>query len=354
MIKITKKYFLLISLIFLLPDVYSQWEGWAPAIEDSMEAFKDLFALEEALNMTLVADLKTCRRNRADGEYQEASMTIEVSDSFRLTYPVRLKARGIYRREICAMPPIWLNIRYSGIETTELAGIRRMKMVFMCKFNDQYAEYLLREYMVYKLYNLITPYSYRVRLINITLIDTGKDNKETKGWAFLIEPSEMLERRLDTKEIKSDDLSMRTVNQEAMDRLAMFQYMIGNLDYSVTGRHNLKIFASRGEGPHGFIPVPYDFDFTGLVNAVYAFPNEKLNLRSVRERYFLGPCRDELSYKRAIESMEAVRDELESTIWAFDHLDEEARFDMIGFIESFFATALNERFIEREISPRCK
>lgn len=354
MIKITKKYFLLISLIFLLPDVYSQWEGWVPAIEDSMEVYEDLFGLEEALNMTLKTDFKTFRRKRSDGEYQAAAMTIEVSDSFRLIHPVRLKARGIYRRENCAMPPIWLNIRYAGIETSELNGIRRMKMVCMCKFNEAYSEYLLREYLVYKIYNLVTPYSFRVRLLNLTLVDTGKDNKETKGWGFLIEPTEMMARRLGAREIKSDDLTMRTVNQEAMDRLAMFQYMIGNPDYSVTGRHNLKILASEGSGPHGFIPVPYDFDFTGLVNAIYAFPNEKLNLSSVRERYYRGPCRDQLSYDQALESLEAVRDEIEATIWAFDFLSEEARFDMIGYIESFFGTALNERFFDREISPSCK
>lgn len=349
------KIIITVSLFFAASNIQGQWEGgWIPAIEDSMEVYNDLFGLEEALNITMVTNFKTFRRNRSKGEYQAAAMTIQVSDSFKMVHPVRLKARGIYRRDNCAMPPVWLNVRYSGIESRELSGIRRMKMVCMCKPNDRYGEYILREYLVYKIYNLLTPYSFRVRLINLTLVDTGKDNKEQKGWAFLIEPAEMMARRLDAKELKSDELSMRTVNEEAMDRLAMFQYMIGNPDYSVTGRHNLKILASQVSGPHGFIPVPYDFDFTGLVNAIYAFPNETLELSSVRERYFRGPCRDGVSYEKALASLEAVRDEIEATIWAFDKLEEEARFDMIGFIESFFNTASNEHFIDREISRTCR
>jgi hypothetical protein len=164
----------------------------------------------------------------------------------------------------------------------------------------------------------------------------------------------LMAKRLHAKVIKSDKLTMRTVNEEAMDRLAMFQYMIGNPDYSVTGRHNLKILSMQTLDPSDFIPVPYDFDFTGFVNAHYATPNETFPIGSVKERYFVGPCRDRASYDSAIAAMQAVRDEIESTIWAFDYLNEEDRFDMIGYVESFFNTAENERFIDREISETCK
>jgi len=326
-----------------------------PAVDTSQLMYGELFNREEPLKLTLKSDFKIIRKSRTKEFYVPADMTCYLDDSLEVSYPVRIKARGIYRRETCRMPPIWLNIRYSGIETEELSGIRRIKLVNICRSGGHYSDYLLREYLVYKIYNLVTPYSFRVRLIDLKMIDTGKDDRETQGWAFLIEPDEMMARRLQALEITSDELAMRTVNQEAMDVLAMFQYMIGNPDYSVTGRHNLKILDKMTTGGSSdYIPVPYDFDFTGIVNAVYATPNEKHGISSVKERIFVGPCRDQESYEKAIAALEIARDEFESHIWFLDYLSEEDRFDMIGYIESFFATAENERFIDREISSTCK
>ena len=325
------------------------------SMDIEQEMYGDLFNKEEPLKMTLKSDFKTIRKSRTKDLYVPAEMTCYLNDSLQDIHPVRLKARGIYRRETCAMPPMWLNIRNSGIETEELSGIRRIKMVNICRSGGHYSDYLLREYLVYKIYNLVTPYSLRARLVDLKMVDTGKDDRETQGWAFLIEPDEMMARRLQAREITSDKLAMRTVNKEAMDVLAMFQYMIGNPDYSVTGRHNLKILDKMTTGGSSdYIPVPYDFDFTGIVNAVYATPNEKHGISSVKERIFVGPCRDQESYEKAIAALEIARDEFESHIWFLDYLSEEDRFDMIGYIESFFATAENERFIDREISSTCK
>ena len=324
-----------------------------PDVDISLQVYGELFERDEPLKLELKSDFKTIRKSRTKDVYLPADMTCHVNESLQVTHPVRLKARGIYRREHCSMPPLWLNIRYSGIETEELTRIRRMKLVNVCRSREHYSDYLLREYLVYKIFNLVTPYSFRVRLIDLKMVNTGKDDQETQDWAFLIEPDEMMARRLQAEEIPSDELSMRIMNQEAMDLLAMFQYMIGNPDYSVTGRQNLKIFDLQTPGIRDYIPVPYDFDFTGIVNAVYATPNETHGISSVKERVFRGPCRDRQSYERAIGALNAVRDEIEATIWAFDYLSEEERFDMIGYIESFFATAENERFIDREISARC-
>jgi hypothetical protein len=347
---------LFLILFFLSPwtILEAQWEFEDPGYEDSLEVYEDMFGLEEPLNLTLKFNIKTFRRTRTQEKYHTTEMICMVNDSFRVTNSVRVKARGINRRDNCTMPPFWLNIRYSGIETEELDGIRRMKVVTRCRESKQYLDYVLREFLVYKIYNLVTPYSFRVRLINMKYVDTGKDNRESQCWGFLIEPGDMMARRLHGRLVNSDVLSMRTVDREVMDRLAMFQYMIGNGDYSVTGRHNLKIMALEPPGPTSFLPVPYDFDFTGLVNAQYAVPGEALGISSVRERYFLGPCRNESSYLKAIQELELVRDEIEALIWSFDYLDEESRFDMIGYIESFFNTAGNERFIERNISTSCR
>ena len=340
-------------LLFLFIGIKAQGDGKSSSFEYSCEVYEDLFGLDEALNLTLKFNIREFQKTRAEEEYHAAEMTCNANDTFQLTTPVRVKVRGIHRRDYCLMPPFWLNIRYSGIETDELMGIRRMKVVTRCRNGKSYAGYLLREYLVYKIFNLITPYSYRVRLINLKYVDTGRDNKETQDWAFLIEPDDMMAARLHARVIKEDMLAMRTVNPEVMNRLAMFQYMIGNGDYSVTGRHNLKILAMETSVPAGFVPVPYDFDYTGLVNAHYAVPNENLGTHTVRERYFLGPCRNRNCYDYVIRELEGLKDEIEALIRGFEYLEEEDRLDMIRYIESFFKSASDERFFEREISSTC-
>jgi hypothetical protein len=332
----------------------AQQEGVTTTFEDTLEVYEDLFKETEPLHLTLKFNLKKFQRTRREEKYQPAEMTCHVCDTFNVTHPVRVKARGIYRRDNCTVPPFWLNIRYSGIEARQLQGIKRMKMVIRCRKAKQYEYYVLREYMVYKIYNLVSPYSFRTRLVRLEFIDTGRNNRVSEDWAFLIEPEELLASRLGGKAIKSDRLSMRTVNQEVMDLLAMFQYMIGNGDYSVTGRHNLKILALASPAPQGFIPVPYDFDYTGLVNTHYAVPGEALGISSVRERYFLGPCRSPERHRSIISKLEAYREEIIQLILDFEYLDDAQKMDMVAYIQSFYNEAESERFIERSIVSTCR
>ncbi|MFO7933514.1 MAG: hypothetical protein R6U78_05480 [Bacteroidales bacterium] len=325
-----------------------------PSFRDMLEVYEELFADPEPLHLTLKFDVKKFQRTRRKEKYQPAEMTCTVNDTFRVTYPVRVKARGNFRRDNCTVPPFWLNIRYSGIEVPELKGIKRMKMVIRCRQAGQYKNYILREYLVYRIYSLISPYSFRTRLVKLKFIDTGRKNRMTEDWAFLIEPQDLMARRLNGTAIKSDGLSMRSVNQKVMDLLAMFHYMIGNGDYSISGRHNLKILALDSPAPPGFIPVPYDFDYTGLVNTHYAVPNEDLPIKDVRERYFLGPCRSPERFQRIIRQMESHRDEIIRLIMDFEYLDQKEKEDMADYILSYYQEAASNRFIEWNILRTCR
>ncbi|MGW8317534.1 MAG: hypothetical protein ACWGNV_18195 [Bacteroidales bacterium] len=330
-------------------------QEYVPTFEDTLEVYEGLFSREEPLDLTLKLDLKQLQRSRRDEKYQDAEMTCHVNESFDLTHPVRIKTRGNYRRDNCTYPPFWINIRHSGIEADSLHDVVRMKMVVRCRSSKQYESYILREYLVYKIFNLITPLSYRVRLVRLTYIDTGRKNEETEDWAFLIEPDELMEKRLQGKMIKSDHLSMRTVNPHVMDDVAMFQYMIGTSDYSVAGRHNLRIIAVKDpDQPQGFIVVPYDFDYTGLVNAHYAVPREGLPITSVRERYFLGPCRSEEEYKAVVDEFATYYQPIIKYLENFEYLEEAEREDMIEYIKDFYRTSGKNDFISRRILSTCR
>ena len=327
---------------------------YQPTFEDTLQVYEGLFEYEEPLHLTMKFDLKTFKKTRRDEKYQPAELTCQVNDTFQITHPIRIKARGIFRRDNCTFPPFWMNIRYSGIESENLNGIRKMKVVIRCKKSEQYENYILREYMVYKIYNLITPYSLRVRLVKLRFVDTGKDNQATEDWTFMIEPSDHMTKRLNSVFIKSDQLSIRTINRGMMDMVALFQYMIGNGDFSVTGRHNLKIMTLKDQEIPGFVPVPYDFDYTGLVNAHYAHPRESLGIKTVRERYFLGPCRNRNIQIEAIRNFAAYRDEIIDYIDAFEYLDDNEKADMIGYLESYFSESVDEKFIEDHIATTCR
>lgn len=328
---------------------------FVPTFEDTLEVYEGLFSTDEPLQLMMKFDVRNFKRTRRKEEYQPAEMTCIVNDSFRVTHPVRIKARGIYRRDNCSLPPFWLNIRYSGIEADSLRGIRRMKMVVRCRHSTPYENYILREYLVYKMYNLITPYSFRVRLVRLTIVNTGNDNEVSSDWAFLIEPEELMAKRLNARVVKLNELSMKTVNSTLMDELAMFQYMIGNGDYSITGRHNVKILANNStSGPYGFIPVPYDFDYTGLVNTHYAIPNESLGTKTVRERYYMGPCRSGPVHRHAIQKLILDQDEIVELITNFEYMEEEEKMNMIAYIAGFFVEAEQESFIRKRIASTCR
>jgi len=346
---------IIISFVFLLFIASSLRAQYEFSFEDTVAVYEDLFYLEEPLNLTLEFNIKEFKKARRKDEYHKATMTCNVSESFHVIHPVRVKARGEFRRDYCEMPPYWINIRYAGIEADSLRDVTKIKMVTRCKKSGVFEQYVLKEYLTYKIYNLLCPYSFNVRLVRMKYINTGGKKVEvTEDWGFLIEPQEMMAKRLGAKMIKSDKLSLRTVNREIMDLAAMFSYMVGQGDYSVTGRHNLKIMALANPPPQGFLVVPYDFDYCGLVDAHYALPGETLGINSVKERYYLGACRDEAILMETIKKLADSKDEILDMIMEFEYMDEEARLEMVAYIDSYFAESEHKRFVASYLTPTCR
>jgi len=355
MIKVFTMRTLLITILFVFAGfpLLSQQES-VPSYEDTVAVYEDLFSAEEPLYLTLKFDVKALKKKRHQDVYHDAEMTKKVGGDIQESYSVKITATGTFRRDFCTLPPISLQVAHAGIAADSPQDLIRMNMVLPCKNAAQYEPYVLREYLAYKIYNIITPLSYRVRLVRLSIIDTGKDNEVTEDWAFLQEPDELMTLRLDGKMIKNDELSMSRVNPEVFNSLSMFQYMIGNADYSVTGQHNLKILALKEYGPTGFIPVPYDFDYSGLVNTDYALPGEDLGTTSVRERYYLGPCRPNQVHNETIQELAQFEDDIMAYIKAFEYLDDKEKVDMIEYLDSYIKESKESWFIDRKITSTCR
>lgn len=349
-----RRYIILILTALISAFPLAGQDDYIPTFEDTMAVYEDLFELEEPLNLTLKFSVKELQKTKWKETYLPGEMTCHVNENFHVTHSVRIKARGEIRKQICFAPMFVVNIRHAGIEAEDLEDVIKMKMVHRCKSSNMYRSYVLREYLVYKLWNLLSPYSFNVRLVKLKIIDTSRKDRESEDWAFLIEPESMMAERNNCMPIKSDKLSLKTVNNEWMDKVAYFSYMIGQSDYSVTGRHNLKILTSKEYGPTGFITVPYDFDYCGLVNAEYAEPGENLGIESVRERYYLGACRSEEVHMETIKWLASYREKMIDLINSFEYMEESDKKDMIAYIDSYFEQSEYNGFIDRYIQSTCR
>jgi len=334
--------------------IFSQEEDTDHFYSDTLSIQVDLFSEEEPLDITLKFDIKSYQREKMKGEYLPVQLTYHVNDTLDINKKVRVKARGEFRRGHCNLPPFWLNIKKAKAGNKLLKGTKKIKIVTHCRDSKQYAQYVIKEYLAYKIYNEISPYSLRVRLVNMKYIDTGRKNKETSSWAFMIEPEDMMAERVGAVPIKSDVVSMRYCDTLMMDVSALYMYMIGNGDYSVAGRHNLKLIRRQDPNMPLPVPVPYDFDYAGIVNAFYAIPGDNLGLTSVTERYYLGPCRDDHHYITAIDQIQRNKDNILELVISSPYLDEKTRKEMIKYLEGYFSLAEKPENLLTNLKSTCR
>ena len=321
---------------------------------DTFSTSIDMFEVAAPMDITLTYDMKAFQRDKNKDEYRDVHFLYQFNDTTAIEHILRIKPRGQFRKGHCSYAPFWLNIRKADIVNENLQEVKKFKVVTKCKGGKDYSEYVLKEYLTYKIYNLLSPVSFRVRLVHLKYIDTGRKNKETDSWGFLIEPEEMMAERIDAIVIKNDEISMRFMRKEEMDLAALFQYMVGNPDYSIAGRHNMKLLGLPGFGTVGYTPVPYDFDYTGLVNTEYALPGENLGITTVRQRYFLGPCREDQEYQVAIDHIHSHREEILELVSDFPYMSDRHKNEMIAYLEDYFHSASNQNFIESKLKSTCR
>ncbi len=347
-------FILVLSLLVQVPGtLFSQIKQEHVRQVDTIETSLDLFGETEPMHITLTLDLKSYQREKYKGEYMPVHFNYQLNDTLHLEKEMQMKARGEFRRNHCSLAPFWLDIQKVHLKDEELQDIDRIKIVTHCKDSKAYERYVLKEYLCYKIYNVISPVSFRVRLVRMTYVDTGRDNKVTKGWAFMIEPVKMLAQRTNAQELKRDNITSRFLRPEEINILALFQYMIGNTDYSVPHRHNVKILGLPGFGTAGYTPVPYDFDYSGLVDSYYALPSEYVGTKTVTERYFLGPCRRDNAYMPAIEHINLYREEILQLVRDFEYLDQKDKKGIITYLEEYFILSAYSKSLIRSFQSTC-
>jgi len=330
---------LLFFSIFLFGWPFLSWAQdplFEGPIEDTLEIQLDLFETDTPLDITLTFDMKSYQRSKMKGEYIPATFSYTFNDSVRINKSTRIKARGEFRRGYCYYAPFWLNIKGSGLKIGENKEIKRMKVVTQCMRSHSYADYIMKEYLAYRIFELLTPASFRTRLVRITYVDAGRKNKETKTWGFILEPEEMLAERMNGVVVKDLIPGINRMEREAMNLVSVFEYMIGNPDYSIRGVHNVKLSGLPGYKSVGYTLVPYDFDYSGFVNAIYAIPADELPIKTVTERIYLGPCREREEYRKTLDHVLEFQEEIMLLVSSFPYLSKGQKKEMRYYLENYF------------------
>jgi hypothetical protein len=320
-------------LVILLP---ANGQGEDSTGVNTVSKSYGMFQDEDILDVTLRFDMTTYLRKKPKDDFLKAEMTIVRGQTDTLKRDIRLKTRGEFRNSYCSLAPIELNFKKVSFGYSDLDSIKKIKLVNQCSWGNASESYILREYLVYKMFSVLTDSSYKVRLLRITMIDSEKGRKPITQYGFFIEPDDRLAKRLNLVELKTARLTQKYIFPDVMDRISIFNYMIGNYDWSVPGPHNIRIFKAYMTNTQLGVAIPYDFDWTGVVNASYALPAENVGTETVRERLFLGICRSEDVFRARLNDFARHKDDFYKIINDFPYLKPREKADVINYLDQFF------------------
>lgn len=254
-----------------------------------------LFDSETPLDIGLRISIKEVSKSKQDSVYLPHQLYYRNSSGTYDSVKAALKSRGNFRLQECHFPPLWIKLEKKDIKGTPFEGNKKLKLVLPCYNETGNNALILKEYICYKLYEVISPYAFKTRLVNIDFTEQrGKKDKQFQLKGILIEDLEATAKRLHGKAKENIKLAPLALQDTGALRFAFFQFMISNTDLSTAYQHNTKLLQIE---PRGYFSIPYDFDMSGVVDARYAVVSQvaeqQLSTQSVRERLYRGWCRGE-------------------------------------------------------------
>jgi len=323
----------------------------APAAASGQKLFKRT----EPLEITITTGLAKLIRDRdsTDRVRHPAELAYKDSSGAFVKVPVTLRTRGHFRRQVrnCDFPPLKLELTKAAASKTIFEGNRTLKLASNCRPpNAEYEQYILQEAVLFRMYTLITPWSYRVRLARVTYQDSTGKAKTVQSWAFLVEDDNDLAQRRNTKTIDQKGARFEDLEPDTWGYAELFQYMIGNTDWSVSALHNITLLK---DSVGTVVGVPYDFDWSGAVNARYAFPNSQLPIRNVQERLWRGDCRSVEELTPLLDHFKQRRAALDSTYLTLEPLAPAVKERMRKYFQEFWTFIDNPKRVAAEFKRTC-
>ena len=317
----------------------------------------NLFEVNDILELTLVQNIKALKKDiDEDRSYHPAQLSYMDRDNQKVTLNVSVKTRGKTRRNsrLCDSPPLAIKFNSAETKGTIFRKQKKLKVVTHCKRKKViYEQYLLMEYLDYRLYNILTEMSFRVRLALITYVDSKEKYKLLKKYAFFIEDEKKMAKRNNGKLDESKYKYWVFQKKEAQILLSVFQFMIGNTDWSISRRHNVKIIRAGSESK--LFAVPYDFDMSGIINTIYARPHEKLQnkIKDVRSRLYRGLCRKQEEFTPVIVRFNKKKEEIYALYKNFPPLNSRHKKNTLRYIDRFYEIINKPRLVKKYLVENC-
>jgi hypothetical protein len=327
-----------------------QTTGIPAPVVNSSHSGKNLFEDNGILNITLKGNIHKLLDDReGEARYYPVILSYKGEDS-EISIHINVKTRGHFRRDKanCSYPPLLLTFSdTSGNPLTIFPEHSSLKLVMPCKGD----KFVVHEWLVYKLYNLVTPESFRARLVKVTLEDGNNKKMPSPFYGMLLEDEKQMAKRNNSILIKKKTKPYGTMREPFL-RMAVFEYLIGNTDWSVEYMQNVKLIAA--DSTSAPVTVPYDFDLSGIVDAPYALPAPELKMNSVRERRYRGYC---VQNMKIFDSTIALYNGLRKNIYSLYNdcllLDDKYKKQTLLYLDQFYSTINNPKKMQKELGYPC-
>lgn len=323
---------------------------------------KPLFQDDEVLKAVLTAPIAQAyaQRDQDVRIYLPGQWTYANGDGETKRLDVSIRTRGLFRRLNCALPPLQLNFKKKQVKGTLFAGQNKLKVVAPCQNGPRSQQQVVLEYLAYRTFEILTEKSFSTRLIRLSYVDIDEKKVPWTDLVFVIEDDDDMAKRLDLVKLGVTSNRFDQLDHPSAALVDLFQLLIANNDYSLLegpeGRpccHNTEILAPKDDADRR-IPVPYDFDMSGLINARYAAPPSHMPIKMVRTRYYRGLCQPPGVLEEAIDHVRSKRGEILSLYENTRELEPRRKKRTLRWLEDYFEIFENPKRLEKEIVGRCR
>jgi len=337
------------AMLQLIKKIFSLALLWVAVQANASPLFDD----NAVIDVELTGPIGSLTKNKDDRTEQ-----LFVLKANGVEQDVQIRVRGKSRLRLCKFPPLRFNFSESDTEQTVFAGQNKLKLVTHCRSNDAAQVDALQEYAVYRIFNIISDVGYRVRLLRITYRDTDERRKDNliERYGFLMESQSELAARVGGQPVNVTGISLRSLDEDHTAAVYIFQYLIGNTDWSFVMADEDDVCCHNGDIldiDSKRYYVPYDFDLVGLVNSKYAYPDPSLPIRKVTQRYYLGFCTSRDTLQSALGIIKSHKEEILGVLSDIPGLPEKDRKRSIDYLDQFFTRADDEEKMLKSFERRC-
>jgi hypothetical protein len=339
-------------LLLLALSLQAEWVGAG--------GFDPLFASNTTLQIMLDGPFALIEGERDKNKEYPGNLTYSDADGKSVVLAVVFQARGNFRlrKDVCRNSPLWLNVKTREAQGTLFENQNKIKLAVQCSPRPSYADYLFREYQAYRLFGQLTDRSFATRLVQVTYRDSGNARRSGSTLGFFIEHHARLAQRLGLNDSQVEQISLGQLDPVQANLVDTFMYMIANTDYSMlVGEdgedccHNIRPLKDNNER---YVPIPFDFDFSGFVNAPYAEPPPGINLSSIRQRRYRGFCVHNNLSEATLARFRKERSAITAILADTSYVSPQQAAKAKDFIDGFYAVINNPAKVNSELLDACR